>query len=73
MSQDEATAILPIREPPQSGVTTPRATRPEDVENGLRFLHLADAKTQARLSEVASTVQALAEALIADGQLSLET
>ena len=44
---------------------------PEDLRNALRFLHLCDATTQARLSEVASTVQALAETLIAQGHLSL--
>ncbi|MBK8257538.1 MAG: YkgJ family cysteine cluster protein [Polyangiaceae bacterium] len=66
----------------QSGQTSqpdavPRLTRatapPDDMENALRFLHLMDAQTKVRLAEVAATVNAVVETLVATGQLPLET
>ncbi len=78
MSDSHASDIV-LSEPPASGVATaspkppkpPKPPEPEDVSSALRFLHLCDARTGARLSDVASTVQALAETLIAQGQLPL--
>jgi hypothetical protein len=46
---------------------------PEDIRNALRFLHLVDMQTKARLAELSAGLNALLETLIGDGKLPLET
>lgn len=59
--------------PPGSGDgESPRPPEPEDVPSALRFVHLVEAQTQARVAELSATVNALIETLIGEGQLPLE-
>lgn len=48
------------------------AAEPEDLPNALRFVHLMEAQTKARVAELATSLNALIETLIGDGQLPLE-
>lgn len=45
---------------------------PEDLESALRFLHLVDTETKARVAELSATVTALLELLVGGGQVPLE-
>ena len=56
-----------------SAAPSPPAVPPEDIENALRFLHLVDMETKARVAELSATVNALVETLIGGGQVPLET
>ncbi|MCA9641427.1 MAG: YkgJ family cysteine cluster protein [Myxococcales bacterium] len=49
-----------------------RPVEPEDVENGLRFGHLMAVQTKRRLNDVAASLHALLETLVAQGTLSLD-
>jgi Fe-S-cluster containining protein len=72
------------REPSPSETTSPAATGdrgplpstapagPEDLPGALRFLHLVDAQTKARVVELASNLNALIETLVGEGHLPLE-
>jgi Fe-S-cluster containining protein len=51
---------------------TPRAVSPEDIERGLRFNHMMESQTKERVSDVATTLYAVIEALVAQGVLSIE-
>lgn len=53
----------------QDSEDTPQAG---DVEGGLRFVHLMELQTKARLAEVAANLNALVEVLVGEGQLPLE-
>ncbi|AKT43712.1 YkgJ family cysteine cluster protein [Chondromyces crocatus] len=46
---------------------------PEDLEGALRFMHLLQAQTQARVAELSASLNALTEALIGEGTLPLDT
>jgi hypothetical protein len=50
----------------------PGAPVPEDLPNALRFLHLVDMQTKARVAELSASVNALVETLIGEGHLPLE-
>jgi len=67
-----ATHEEPADEPKGEDALRPRPSAPEDVAEALRFVHLVEAQTRARLSELAVNVNALVEALIEGGQLSFE-
>src|SRR2546425_499826 len=45
---------------------------PEDVERGLRFNHVVEMETRQRLTEVAASVYALVETLVANGTVPIE-
>lgn len=49
-----------------------RSSTPEDLVGALRFLHLVDTQTKARVAELSSTVNALLEVLVGEGQVPLE-
>lgn len=49
-----------------------RSPEPEDLANALRFVHLVEAQTQARVAELSASVNALLEVLIGEGQLPLD-
>ncbi|HSN98334.1 MAG TPA: hypothetical protein VLS89_08550, partial [Candidatus Nanopelagicales bacterium] len=46
---------------------------PEDLTGALRFVHLMEAQTQARVAELSATVNAVLESLVAEGALPIET
>jgi Fe-S-cluster containining protein len=50
----------------------PAASSPEDVANGLRFVHLVEMQTKAQLSELTASVNAMLEVLIGQGHLPLD-
>ncbi len=72
-----------MSEPSQPNFPPPAATHPgqaatpavppEDIENGLRFLHIVDMETKARVADLSATVNAMLETLVGAGQLPLET
>ena len=43
-----------------------------DVEGGLRFVHLVEMQTKARLAELSANLNALVEVLVGEGHLPLE-
>ncbi|MFT3775522.1 MAG: hypothetical protein QM820_60010 [Minicystis sp.] len=51
---------------------SPPPPPPDDVAGGLRFVHLLEMQTKARVAELGATLNALIEALIAEGALPLE-
>lgn len=50
-----------------------RDPAPPDVAAGLRFVHLVEVQTKARVAEVSATLIALLESLVAEGVLPIET
>jgi Fe-S-cluster containining protein len=50
----------------------PRPATPEDIPDALRFLHLMEAQTKARVAELSTSLNALVETLIGEGSLPLE-
>lgn len=52
------------------GAAAPPA--PEDLPNALRFVHLMEVQTRARVAELAASLNAALEVLVGEGQLSLE-
>jgi hypothetical protein len=46
---------------------------PEDLPSALRFVHLVEAQTSARVAELSATVNAMLEVLIGEGNLPVET
>lgn len=59
----------PPEEPPP---VEPRPVPVEDVEGGLRFVHLTVLQTRAQVSELVATVNALTELLVSQGAVPLE-
>jgi Fe-S-cluster containining protein len=57
---------------PEESSPSPPPFQPEDVANGLRFVHLVEMQTKARLSELTASVNAMLEVLIGEGHLPLE-
>lgn len=55
--------------PPVAG--SPPAAGPEDLREALRFLHVVEMQTKAKLAELSATVQAMMETLVAEGHLPL--
>lgn len=49
----------------------PAAAGPEDLGEALRFLHVVEMQTKAKLAELSATVQAMMETLVAEGHLPL--
>lgn len=68
-SPPDQNAPPPAPPPPQARAAAP----PEDIENALRFLHLVDMETKARVAELSATLHAVMETLVGAGQLPLET
>ncbi|MEZ4299173.1 MAG: hypothetical protein R3B70_29760 [Polyangiaceae bacterium] len=58
--------------PPPAKRSSPRVP-PEDVESALRFLHLVDVETKARVAELSATLNAVVETLVGLGHLPIET
>jgi hypothetical protein len=54
-----------------SRAQTSAATAP-DVEGGIRFLHLMEMQTKARVAELSANLNALVEVLVSEGHLPLE-
>jgi Fe-S-cluster containining protein len=59
--------------PPPPPAPRPARVPPEDLEGGLRFLHLVDMETKARVAELSATLNAVVETLVGSGQLPFET
>ncbi len=59
----------PSADPPPANAAGPA---PEDIPNALRFTHLLEAQTKARVSELGANLNALVETLVAEGTLPLE-
>ena len=57
---------------PAPGDLETTAVPPEDIEGALRFLHLVDTQTKARVAELSATVSALVELLVGGGQVPLD-
>ena len=55
-----------------AGEGGPPPPEPEDLAGALRFIHLLQAQSQARVAELSATVSALIETLIGGGQVPLE-
>lgn len=71
---NRGTAPLPASPDAQPRPPAPEpSVPPEDIENALRFLHIVDVQTKARVAELSATVNALVETLIGGGQVALET
>jgi Fe-S-cluster containining protein len=49
-----------------------RPSGPEDMERALRFVHLVEAQTRARVAELSASMQAMLETLIGEGTLPLD-
>lgn len=61
------------KHPPEDGAASGGAAdATADVGDGLRFVHLMELQTKARVAELGATVNALLEALIGEGVLPLE-
>lgn len=67
-----APAPAPVVRHTVAPVPVPRPPVPEDVEAGLRFLHMTTVQTKAQLSELTATVNALTELLVAQGALAMD-
>ncbi|EYF03824.1 YkgJ family cysteine cluster protein [Chondromyces apiculatus] len=66
-AREVPSAVDPLAPPaPQRAATT------EDLERALRFVHLVEMQTKARLAELSATVSALSEVLIGQGHVPLE-
>lgn len=50
----------------------PPPPEPEDLAAGLRFVHLLQAQTHARVAELSATLSAVVEVLVGEGALPLE-
>ncbi len=50
----------------------PRPSRPDDVENGLRFSHVVEMQTKQQVTELAASFYALLETMVASGQVALD-
>jgi Fe-S-cluster containining protein len=61
-----------ISEPVEIPEGLSREESPEDVENGLRFLHEMVMQTKSHLVQLTATVNAMAETLITSGQMPLD-
>lgn len=70
-SAPAAEAMAPARKP-MPPLPVPRPEAPEDVEAGLRFVHMTTVQTRAQVSELAATVNALTELLVAQGVVPLD-
>jgi Fe-S-cluster containining protein len=57
---------------PREGEGAPPSPQPEDIVSGLRYLHLMEAQTKARVSELSANLNALIEVLIGEGHVPLE-
>lgn len=71
MSSDDALVALAAAKQPENAAT-PAERAAEDLERGMRFNHVLEMETRQRLTEVAASVYALAETLIAEGAIPLE-
>lgn len=58
----------PERAPAPAQPTKPE---PEDLREALRFLHVVDMQTKAKLAELSATVNAMMETLVGEGHLPL--
>jgi Fe-S-cluster containining protein len=63
---------LPKHRPTEGAPPAAPAVPPEDIESALRFLHLVDMETKARVAELSATVHAMLETLVGAGHLPLE-
>jgi len=57
---------------PAAAAESVDAAPPDDIAGGLRFLHLMEMQTKARVAELSADVAALSELLIGGGQVSLD-
>ena len=73
MSADKPEPAVPPVAPAAPAAAPPAAPPPEDLAGALRFVHLLQAQTQARVAELSSSLNALVEALIGEGTLQLES
>lgn len=53
-------------------MTSPKHEPPDDLARALRFVHLVETQSQARIADLNATVYALVETLIADNKLDVE-
>jgi Fe-S-cluster containining protein len=60
------------RRPPTPAAAATSDPDPEDLGEALRFVHLLEAHTRARVAELSATVQALLEVLVGEGQLPID-